>query len=219
MQAWYGTVLTAARKIDPGATLSAATGIATIGMPASGKAIQLTAVKQQDNARYGVTPEQLIQSELTGQPIVLSPAGLAQSRSDQIAALVQVRDQTGATPATKSAAQTAIDQLQAFWSQQDEAAKPKPPAPTPTPAASDAWRNLPVGSIVTIEGVTYKVASIGGCGNMLCKLKAPPAPTPPANLVTFKAACVEHVRAELMTIDNEEAQGILGDFLTWMSAQ
>ena len=212
MQAWYAAVLTAARKIDPGATLSAATGMATITIPASGAAIQLTAVKQQD-ARYGVTPDELIQSELTGKPIVLSPAGIAQSRADQIAALVQVRDQAGATPTTQSAAQTAIDQLQAFWTAQDEAAKPKPPAPAPTPAASDAWV---IGSIITEGGKTYEVRDTPfGAMKFLVK-NAPVAPAS-ATVASERADYVAYIKTRLLASDDANVQAELVAQLTWLS--
>ena len=218
MQAWFALVLQAARKIDAGATLGLIAGMATVTLPASAKAIQLTAIRQQDFARYGVQPDQLIQSELTGQPIVLSSAGAAQSRTDQVAALLSALT-SNPDPAQKAKIQASIDQLQTFWAAQDEAAKPKPPALPSTPAESDAWRNLPIGTFVTIDGVNYVIGDAGGCGAMLCKRKSAPVAPPAPTVVTFKADCVAKVQATLATIDNEEAQAALLDFLKWLAAK
>ena len=207
MQAWYGAVLTAARKIDPVATLSAATGIATVTV--SGKAILLTAVRQQDYARYGVQPEQLIQSELIGQPIVLSAAGVAQSRADQIAALASARD--GSTdPAAKAKIQATVDQLQAFWSTQDEAAKPKPPAPPPTTSG------LVIGSIITEGGKTYEVRDTPfGAMKFLVKN----APVAPASLTVAseRADYVAYIQARLSETDDSHVQSELMALLSWLS--
>jgi cell division protein FtsB len=164
MQAWYVLVLQAAIAIFGSALLSLKNGIATV--TALGKDILLTSPKFTDYSKSFITPEQLVRFEVLGEPIVLTDAAKVASRADQIAALVQVRDQVGATPATRDTAQANIDQLQTFWNAQDEAAKPKPPAPPLAPAESDLWRNAAVGEIITKSDKKKYVVEGSAFGNL-----------------------------------------------------
>ena len=150
------------------------------------------------------------------------------SRAQQIAALESARDQATPWPGPgpkpinyldKADIWGFIDQLKEFWAMQDEAAKPKPPAPPIVPAPSDAWRNLPVGTPVTIDGVNYVVRSLMGGTTMLCKVKAPPPAPPAVTVVSFKADCLKWVTDACLKEDSEEAQAILIRFLDWLAAK
>lgn len=146
------------------------------------------------------------------------------SRAQQIAALESSKGQAtqwpgpGPKPATYTEAadiQNFIDQLKAFWALQDESAKPKPPAPPIVPAASDAWRDAEPGSIITMAGVNYEV--IGSpFGNMIRKLKTPPAPIPVTTVAEERIAMAGYIRAQLAADDDEKVQTALIAQLTWL---
>jgi hypothetical protein len=212
VEEWINVVLAAAKLQEPAAELD----WAPINFPYlnfKGRQIALNglALAYSEALRLGATPEQVLGAPLNRVQVLLV-------RSDQLAALEKSRDETN-DPASKAQVQAQIDRLKADWAAQDEAAKPKPPAPAVVSAASDAWRHLPIGTFVTIDGVNYVIGDAGGCGTMLCKRKAPPVAPPPATVVQFKADCVDWVQRTVATIEDEEAQNVLLSFLKWLGTK
>jgi hypothetical protein len=217
MQKWYVLVYQAAIALCGSAALALKNGLATV--TTLGKDILLTSTEFLNYSQYFVTPEQLVRYVICNEPIILTDAGKAASRSTQLAALTSSRD-SNPDPAAKAKIQTFIDQLQAGWDAADavaaEAAKPNPPAPTPTPAASDAWRDAEPGTIITMAGISYEV--IGSAfGNMIRKLKTPPVVVPVATVAEERAAMAGYIREQLAVDEDEKVQAALMAQLTWLS--
>jgi hypothetical protein len=97
--------------------------------------------------------------------------------------------------------------------------KPVVAPPTP-PAASDAWRNLPIGTAVTIDGVNYVIEDIGGCGPTPCRRKSAPVADPSPDTPTVageRAASVKYATGVLFMDANEDVQASWKAYLAWLS--
>jgi hypothetical protein len=85
MQAWYESILAAARRFDPNATLDNSIGIARVLV--NGQQTILTSPMYDEFAQGYATPEQQVNRGVTGTPIALTPEQQMRLAQDQVRSL------------------------------------------------------------------------------------------------------------------------------------
>lgn len=143
-------------------------------------------------------------------------------RQEQIAAL-EASMQTatpwpgpGPKPATYMDAadiQARIDKLKAQWAKEDAEYVPPGEVGPAGPAASDAWTQVPVGTIIQEDGKSYEVRDTP-FGHMKFLIRATPAAP---SVATERASYVEFIKGRLALTADLEAQAELVALLGWLS--
>ncbi len=85
MQAWYESILAAARRLDPNATLDNSIGIARVLV--NGQQTILTSPMYEEFAQGFATPEQQVNRGVTGTPVALTPEQQMRVAQYQVQAL------------------------------------------------------------------------------------------------------------------------------------
>lgn len=87
MTSYYDSVLAEARRIDPNASISNASGMTTVTV--NGRPIELTNTMQNDQAQFGITPAQMLQQKLNGGLLNMTPGQNQAVHNSQLDAMNQ----------------------------------------------------------------------------------------------------------------------------------
>ena len=158
MTDWYQQVLAEARKTDPAATISDASGIATLST--RGQQIPLTSVMQNDAQQFGITPAQMLAQKFAGGLMPLTSEQRQASQDSQLSAL-----QNAANTAVSGGPQVQanIDQLKAFWqTPAGQGLDPNTGQPVGTKSAEVRPTSPDTGSMGATPFAGYSVAPAGG---------------------------------------------------------